>query len=268
MKRIIRLLFILLIAGCGGTLRQPIGKPVEYFELRKFQPGYQVEKACYNSIQETSYLWEKGTERIHIYQQDKQINTVGGRGLERINFQKLSDICLYPDGSLLALDEIGRSIKKFDSKGRLISEINISKEINPVLVAVSIDEKLYVFDPDRKEIIQIDNMGREVFALSNLAIEEIAAFQIRANQFVLYDSSRQMTLFISLYGDLLFEESGRCFQERGNIFCCDHNFISYNEGREVLTIKASEWEFINYQAPELVLYDGEYLYIGMVKYEK
>ncbi len=253
---------------CGCTVAQS-GRnivPSGFVEEYHLDPGFKIEKVCYNSIEQVVYLWEANSDQIHIFQQDKRINTIGGRGFERSNFQKLSDICLSPDGNLIALDSFDRSLKKFDKTGNLITEIKIAKNLNPSLAAVSIDEKIYIYDDKRKEILMLDDKGKESGSFGSLQFNEVSCLELNKDILSLYDSEQDITLFYSRYGQLLDEHEGRCFMEMDQVFCQRDYFLEYIPSGEKLAVHTSKWQKIFYQSPEIILYDGEKIIIGKMRY--
>jgi transcriptional regulator with XRE-family HTH domain len=50
------------------------------------------QKCCFSTKDQTVFVWEKNSARIHIYRQGKRINTIGGMGFDNSNFSRLVDI--------------------------------------------------------------------------------------------------------------------------------------------------------------------------------
>ena len=253
---------------CGCTISQS-GRNIEpsgFVEEYHLAPGFKVEKVCYNAMEHVAYLWETNTDQIHIFQNDKLVNTIGGRGFERGNFQKLSDICLSPDGNLIALDSFDRSLKKFDKTGNLVTEIKIDKNLNPSLAAMSLDEKIYIYDGKSKEILVLDNRGKEKESFGSLQFNEISSLELYQDILSLYDKEQNITLFYSRYGQLLDEHEGHCFMERDQIYILKDYFLEHLPDKEKFAVHTRSWQNIFYQSPEIILYDGEKIAIGKMKY--
>ena len=238
-----------------------------YEEKYKLKTDTKAQKIIYDSLERVVYIWEKDTDLIHIYHGQIKKNTIGGSGISGLNFQKLSDICLSADGQLLTLDSFGRQIKKIDKNGNLIGEINLEHEIDPVLLATSLDEKFYIWDENRKEVIILNSRGQKIETHTDLELEGAECLEVYDDMIAIYDLQNMTTSFFSKYGQLLDQLNGRCFCENGIYFKLDDHFIIDLKENNKFAINPHKWQSLTFQDPEIILYDGKWTKIGELKYE-
>ncbi|MDZ4181852.1 MAG: hypothetical protein U1B83_03160, partial [Candidatus Cloacimonadaceae bacterium] len=147
MKPLVPLILItaLLLGACAMgrfSAARDISDAVEI--LAQESPGTNA-KALYEPRTGTLFVLQRETHEIHIYRENMRINSIGGLGFERINFQRLSDMALDNEGSLLVLDSLHRRIKKFSVDGKYISEIALSDTQQPEYFCPGTEQNIFVY---------------------------------------------------------------------------------------------------------------------------
>ncbi|MCF7911137.1 MAG: hypothetical protein K9M99_01310 [Candidatus Cloacimonetes bacterium] len=267
MKKIFSVLFICGLSACTLYNSGSSARPAGFSEILLLNTNIAVEKACYNSLKQVTYIWESNTEKIHIFKQNKQINTIGGEGFDRANFQKLTDICLSPDGDIFALDSPDRSLKKFDEKGELRAVIKIDADLSPLLVAVALDQKIYVYGDKRKEIVVLNYKGKELEAFGSMQFYEPASLELYNDLIAVYEPLNDITVFFSRLGQVVDEQKGHCYIENRQVYCAGSFFLQQVNGQNKFAVNTSPWQKVFFQSPEIILSDGNKLLVGMIKYD-
>lgn len=267
MKKIFSFLIFCGLAACTLNTVTRRAKPVGFTEILQFNTNIAIEKVCYNSIKQISYIWESNTDVIHIYENDIQVNTIGGIGFDRISFQRLSDICLSPDGDLFALDSTERSLKKFDEKGDLIAKIQIDNNLNPILAAIALNQKIYLYDDKRKEIVVVDYKGKEIEAFGSLEFMEPVSLELYQDILAVYDSENEVTIFFSRLGQIIDQQEGHCYMENQQVYCLQNFFIEQCSEKQKYAINTHPWQKVFFQSPEIILSDSKKILVGMILYE-
>lgn len=268
MKKIISIFAVCSIIMICCAQSPAITNTLKYSLLYKIKLAYLPQKACCNSLNNITYVWEKDTQDIHIYRLDTHINTIGGSGLDAMSFGILADICVFPDGDLLALDNLARSIKKFNVEGELVYEMKLAGDLDPALITVSLKQNIYIYDRSRQEIIMLDDAGKEKAAFGAMMLEDIRSLESMGDVLAVYDATNNITQFFSSYGAPLEHLPGRCIQYKGQFACLQQNFLQVQSSAEQLAVDHLEYLGMYYQAPELILYNNNYIKIGLIGYEK
>jgi len=259
-----------LLCGLTACTLNTVGraaKPAGFTEILRLDTDIAIEKVCYNSIEQITYIWEANTEEIHVFEQNIQINTIGGTGFDRTNFQKLADICLSPDGDLFALDSVDRSLKKFDKKGDLIAKIQMDNNLSPQLVAIALDQKIYIYDDKRKEIVVLNYKGKEIETFGNLQFNEPASLELYHDLLAVYDRENELTMFFSRFGQKVDQQQGHCYIDNQQVYCAKNFFLEHLAETHKYAINTIPWQKVFFQSPEIILIDGKKILVGMIKYE-
>jgi len=268
LRKIFNLLILSTLFACTINTGTKNLQPVEFTEIFALKTDIKVEKACYNSIEQVIYIWESNTDKIHIYKDDKEINTIGGKGFDKINFQKLADICLTPDGDIFALDSYNNSLKKFSKTGKMTGEMQINSNLDPQLVVIALDQKIYIYDDKRNEIVVLDYKSNELAAWGNLQFGDIASLELYNDLLVVYDLENDQTYFFSTYGQLVDQHSGHCYLENDQLYSIRRYYLEHQKNMTKFAVNTNLWQKVFFQAPEIILYDGKKLILGKIRYEK
>jgi hypothetical protein len=267
LKKIFSFLLLCWLTCCTLNTVSRAARPVGFTEILQLDTDIAIEKVCYNSIEQITYIWESNTEEIHVFEQNIQVNTIGGIGFDRTSFQNLADICLSPDGDLFALDSVERSLKKFDKKGDFIAQIQMDSNLSPQMVAVSLDQKIYIYDDKRKEIVVLNYKGKEIETFGSLQFNEPACLELYNDLLAVYDPENENTMFFSRFGQIVDQQNGHCYIDNQQIYCAQKFFLEHIPEKHKYAINTLPWQKIFFQSPEIILSDGKKILVGMIKYE-
>ena len=268
MRKIFSLLILSSLFACSINTTTRNLQPVEFTETFTLETDIKVEKACYNSIDQVTYIWEYNTDKIHIFKADFEVNTIGGKGVDNTNFQKLTDICLAPDGDLFALDSFDNSLKKFNKTGEMTGKMQINSNLDPKLAVIALDQKIYIYDDKRNEIVVLNYRGNESAAWGNLKFGEITSLELYNDLLVVYDLVNNETLFFSTYGQLVDQHAGHCYLENDQLFCLQRYYLEHKADKAKFAVNTKPWLKVFFQSPEIIMYDGKKLILGKIRYEK
>lgn len=152
----------LILAGCSenkAALKESTGR-LDSFQA--FPVPRPYAKAVSDTRGNTVYALGRESQEIDIFVDGVRVNSIGGLGFGKANFQRLSDIGVDTDGGLLALDSARKLLKKFSSGGMFISELTFDDLSQPELFCVAPDGTLFVYDAAPSEIICYSPLdGRE-----------------------------------------------------------------------------------------------------------
>ena len=149
---VMSILVLIATAGCAGI---DSGRTVVPSDLRvsdNLTLPFKADKCLFDQKTTTYYISEQNRSNIYLYRNQVLINTLGGFGSEKVNFQKLSDIALDPDGNLLALDEFARQIRKYSPDGKWIADIDILGFNQPSSFCSTPDGEIIMYDSAVKEL--------------------------------------------------------------------------------------------------------------------
>ncbi|MDP8220770.1 MAG: hypothetical protein P9X26_05460 [Candidatus Stygibacter frigidus] len=268
MRKIYSFLILSSLFACSINTTTRNLQPVEFTEIFTLKTDIKIEIACYNSIDQVTYIWETNTDKIHIFNREVEVNTIGGKGVDNTNFQKLSDICLAPDGDLFALDSFDNSLKKFNKTGKMTGKLLINGNLDPKLVVIALDQKIYIYDDKRNEIVVLDYKGNEIAAWGNLEFGEIASLELYNDLLAVYDLMNDETLFFSTYGQLIDQHQGRCYLENDQLFYLQRYYLEHKANNAKFAVNTTPWLKVFFQSPEIIMYDGKKLILGKIRYEK
>ncbi len=206
---ILFLFLALLIAACTTNTR--IFRPVETISFTgQIETAEPIVKAMYSGRSNTVYAMAKDWQQIHFFRALKRINSIGGMGLDRTSFQKLSDISVDSDGSLLALDTIARKIRKFSPDGMWAGDMDIKASAQPELFARAGDQTLFVYDSLSGEVIcfsPLDNA--EQYRFGKFQLYRISNLSLSRNYVVAYSASDNSSHIYSRLGQYIGSEPGQ-----------------------------------------------------------
>ncbi len=204
MKKLIVISFILVLINCSYN---PIQKKYFIQELKpieEFQLNFHPQKALFSSSEQRYFLLEENF--VHIYQNRRLLNSLGGLGFEKNQFDHLSDIALAPDGNLMALDSFQKKIKKFDAEGSWMMEISLSEFSEPTAFDIALNEDIYVYDNDKKEIFIIDPFSQKIsFSFGKFKLQSVKKLKVYKNFVTAYDQKNYLTYVYNKLGQ--FQET-------------------------------------------------------------
>ncbi len=108
---------------------------------------------AYDERSKTLFVADKQSNKISLYKDFKYQNKFGGSGFNNTQFQRLSDIAIASNGNLLALDDLDKRIKIYNTDGKYLNIIDLKKFSNPVKFSIDRDDFLYIYDNNQQEII-------------------------------------------------------------------------------------------------------------------
>jgi WD40 repeat protein len=267
-RSIFFVLILLLLFGCSSIEQQRNYAPVKFETVQEINTTFSPDKCLYSFVNKTVFAMHNESSEIHIYQNGKKINTIGGIGFEQINFTKLSDIALAPDGSLLALDSFEKTIKKFDAEGKFIISISLSDFSNPSLVAIASDETFYIYDSDRNEIRTFARMNDyDSYAFGRFELTEPSNLQLAGNTLIVNEQKQNKTLLFSTFGQLEKELEGIFQFEKAQLYQLSRNYIEHNDSQKKYAVSISIWEHFSQQDGYTILTSKDKILIGKFIYE-
>lgn len=203
------LLSIVLITGlvsCAGleTGRNII--PVKLQVSDNLVLPFKPAKCLYDQRSETYYIMEQNRSYIYLYRKAKQINQIGGLGLDKSSFQKLSDIAIDADGYLMALDEFGKVIRKYDSEGKWIADIDIYGFNQPSKLCITQENDIIIYDNAAKELQRISSFnGKTMFSFGRFQVDSVSGITAGKDMVAVVDNSQSKTVLFTGMGLFLKE---------------------------------------------------------------
>lgn len=196
-----------LMAGCAGN-RFTAYRKLEGFQTLK--PPLPVEDSYRKAVSDPdgkviyALAWAK--QEVHIYREGQHLNSIGGLGFERTNFQRLSDIGVDTDGGLLALDSAQKLLRKFSPEGRAVGEISLSSLRQPELFCQGDDGTLFVYDAGPGEIVCLSPLDyAELYRFGRFELQLPVSLACNRDYLYAYSADRGTTYVFYLLGQ--FKES-------------------------------------------------------------
>ncbi len=224
------MMILFLMVGCSTNVR--ISRPLESFTLvGQIDTANPVNKAIFSVRSNTVFALSKDWQQIHFFRDFKRVNSIGGMGLERSNFQRLSDIAVDSEGSLWALDTIPRKIRRFSSDGMWAGEIEIKGSAQPELLAVAADQTLFVYDALQGELICYSPLdGAELYRFGKFQLYRISNISVSRNYVVAYSAADRTSHIYSILGQYLGSQPAQvAFDEFDNKIVLDRGVLSSGE---------------------------------------
>jgi len=260
------LLLILFLVACSTIEMQSYRTAENIIIIQKIQTDFIPKKCLYSSINKTAFVLEDESNKIHIYKNGKEINTIGGLGFTSSSFNKLADITLSPDGNLLALDSFQKKIKKFDIEGKLITEFNLDGFIEPTLFVVSIDETYYIFDNASKEIIITRTFDEsDWYTFGKFQLNDPSKINLGKNEITVYDEKKKTTMIFGILGRFQNEFDGNIQIEKQQQFTLKDYFIYHPKSNNKFAISTNKWTDFSIEDNVILLSDNE-IWIGKLTY--
>jgi hypothetical protein len=256
-----------LLYGCASqSVLEKKLQVKEWRELYRIHLSYQPEKCLYSFIKDTAYVMDKETAQIEIFRSGKKTNSIGGRGMDKLSFNSLSDIALAMDGTIFALDSFQKKIKRFDENGGFVSQMEISEIAYPTLFDVASDETFYLYDEDRNEIA-IVRKGSKIEHFGKFVLQKPMFLLVKNNFITIYDEATGKTLFFSTFGKLLDERNGFVMRENQVDFQLRSNFIQPVNSETMFAVSPETWNSFLIKHNAAVLLSEKGILVGRFFYE-
>jgi len=266
LPRIYRIILFLFLSACAGIQTYKY-KPVDFKILTEIKFDFKPVKAVYSPIENTLFVMESRSSRIHIYKDGLKINQIGGLGAEKSKFLKLTDITVSFDGSLLALDSVQKKIIKFDPDGKRITEYGIDFTLEPVLLEVSRDGKIFIYDNKLGEVFLDRSFTRERFKFGKFTLKEPQQMILTENELLIYDSGSNTTKLFDILGKLINEQKGLVQKEKGNVYLLDQFYFEDVISGSKFAVSSKKWNFFQLKSGYCVLLSNDSGVIGKINYE-
>lgn len=195
------LLSLLFLGNCADN-SFIARRDIDHFEfIRAIPVGIEYDKAIYSAPTNSVFAMQRASQEIHIYRDGKRINSIGGLGFDRTNFQRLNDIGIDTDGGLLALDKVTKVLRKFSPEGLFISEIKFDTLNQPELFCMGKDGTIFVYDSTSSEIISISPLDtKELYRFGRFEIDQPMYIDCNNDFLFAYNSKKNVTYVFYLYG--------------------------------------------------------------------
>lgn len=261
MHKITFLLFIsallLLSTGCS-TNRFNAYRKLEGYKLRtRFETDFVVDKAVSDSRANVVFAMNKARQEVRIFRNTKQINSIGGLGFERTNFQRLTDIGVDTDGSLLALDSSQKLLRKFSPEGKIIAEMQFNDLRQPELFCVGGDGTLFVYDAATSEIVCFSPLdSTELYRFGRFELEQPLNLACNRDYLFAYSEAKGCTYVFYLLGqykETIFQQTAYdAFNNPVYAYKIMPGYMSvlpklFNINQDIVTI--------TFDSPQIMLYD-------------
>lgn len=259
---------LLVLFGCSQIMQNRtnlIPKKVDIIE--HLSVDFPIEKALYDPITRTIYA--KNGNEIQIFKNGKKINVVGRSGFGQNQFNQLSDIALSPAGDLLALDSFRKKIYRYDQEGSFIAQIDLSIFANPVLLQMTNDEKIYIYDSATNEIYIYENFSNEEplgfgkFTFSKP--QQIGKFK---DTLFIYDIKMNKTFLFNSFGQELEEISGNIFIDQYEKFQVEEFYIKHLRTGEKYQISAFPIDNCFVRNGNIIVIRNKELDVIKIQYDK
>ncbi len=192
--------------GCSNNRFSAYRQIDDFRETESFRVENIYEKAVSDPRSGSVFAMSKASQEVHIFRKGIQINSIGGLGFERTNFQRLSDIGVDTDGGLLALDSAQKLLRKFSPEGSVIAEQQLSDLRQPELFCVSGDGTLFVYDSATSEIVSYSPLDNtELYRFGRFEIEHPVSIACNNDYLYIYSETKASTYVFYLLGQ--FKES-------------------------------------------------------------
>lgn len=210
-------LIMVAVMGCSSNNRvAPMD--IDSFSLySSISAGMPLQKALYYPQSGIIYAMSSTTQQIGIFKDTQRVNVIGGLGTGSGNFQNLSDIAIASDGSLLALDSVSKSIKKFSDSGKPMGVLELKGSVQPTMLAVNTDQSFFVFDAASAEIILYSALdGVEQFRFGKFQLVQVQQLACNRDYVVAYDATEGKSNVFSTLGQYIKTDDGQSLYDDYN----------------------------------------------------
>jgi len=208
------ILLTLLLSACSAS-RFNAGREIEAITFLEFVTTPRSnDKALADPVSRSVYALIKAEQQVHIYRDGKLLNSLGGLGTQSYNFQRLTDIALDNDGSLLALDQMAKDLKRFSPDGKLIARLDLSRLVQPELIAMSPDRDLIVYDAASQELICISMLdGSELYRFGKFQLSAPGILNCNRDVITVYSPQNHETQLFYILGQFKESRPGQWLQD-------------------------------------------------------
>lgn len=241
-KAAILLVMLFLSFGCSHfDSYSPRARPEKAKTVISMQLPFNPGKGVWSSYENTFYFADFEANEVHIYQEDRRVNRVGGLGLRDDNFNRLNDISVSGNGKLLALDGLLKQIKQFDENGKLMDIHSLKFTQQPVLFDLSPSGVVYVYDALLDEILIIDeNLEEVIHRFGKFFFRSPQLLVSNRNNVTVYDKGFDKTFIFDNFGDLKTELPGFWQTDRhGNRYQLQTGNIIFSQNDDKVVLNES-----------------------------
>jgi hypothetical protein len=263
------LLVMLAIVGCGSNKRvAPMD--IDSFSLfSSISAGMPLQKALYYSSNNVIYAMSANTQQVSIYRDGQRVNVIGGLGTGSGNFQSLSDIAIASDGSLLALDSVTKSIKKFSDSGKPMGVLELKGSVQPTMMAVNSNQSFFIYDAASAEIILYSALdGVEQFRFGKFQLVQVQQLSCNRDYVVAYDATGNKSHVFSTLGQYIKTDDGQSlFDDYNNGLNLDAGLLISQMSPASLNIGTGVG-LMNISRDALILVFGEEIRLLRIGYQQ
>lgn len=199
------ILLALITAGCAENRTAAPQRQSSLSRVYGFAVPREYAKAVSDRRGQTIYAFSRDSQEIDIWVDGLRLNSLGGLGFERSNFQRLSDIGVDTDGGLLALDTAQKLLRKFTPEGMFVSEISFAGLLQPELFCVAPDGTLFVYDAVPSEIVCFSPLdGREFNRFGRFELDRPTNLDCNKDYLWAQNRGQESTQVFSLLGQHLY----------------------------------------------------------------
>lgn len=204
------ILSALAFSGCSSSRMAVQRRIAEIRFDASIRVGGILDKAVMDARGETVFGMNRSSQEIHIFKDNNRINTFGGLGFERTNFQRLYDIGVDTDGGLLALDSSQKILRKFTPEGRMLGELQLESLQQPELFCVGEDGDLFVYDATTSEIVCFSRLdSKELYRFGRFELEKPVWIACNHDYIYAYSQSNDRTYVFYRLGQFKETVSGQ-----------------------------------------------------------
>lgn len=208
------LLFLILLSSCAST-RFSVKREIETVSLVEFVASDRsYDKALADPISQSVYALSRADQQIHVFRDGKRTNSFGGLGTQNYNFQRLTDIAMDNDGSLLALDMLAKELRRFSPDGRLVARLDLSTLNQPELLVMSPDRDLFVYDAAPQELVCISMLdGTQLYRFGKFQLKNPSSLSCNRETLLVYSQSADETQLYYILGQFRESRKGQWLQD-------------------------------------------------------
>ncbi len=194
-------LLFLLLAGCAENRTLPAPSASTQVRVATYPVNRAYAKAVSDNQGKTVYAMNWESQEIDILAEGVLRNSIGGLGFERNNFQRLRDIGVDTDGSLLALDGAQKLLKKFTPEGMLVTELKFEGLNQPELFCVAPDGTIFIYDAAPSEIVCYSPLdGKEFNRFGRFELDRPVNLDCNRDYLWVHNREKQTTRVFYLLG--------------------------------------------------------------------